>query len=93
MLISYLENIVTDSVLIDHISMRMDLLYFIDYDLDDTLPWHSTISRTRKKLPPELFEKLFDRLFALCIKKGLVSGNIQSVDAAYIKANASLDSL
>jgi len=73
--------------------MRMDLLYFIDYDLDDTLPWHSTISRTRKKLPPELFEKLFDRLLALCIKKGMVSGNTQAVDSAYIKANASLDSL
>jgi len=93
MLIGYLENIISDRALIDHISMRMDLLYFIDYDIDDTLPWHSTISRTRKKLPVELFEKLFDQVLSLCIKKGMVSGNTQAVDAAYVKANASLDSL
>jgi len=93
MLIGYLENLISDRALVDHISMRMDLLYFIDYDIDDTLPWHSTISRTRKKLPVEIFEQLFDQVLDLCIKKGMVSGNTQAVDAAYVKANASLDSL
>ena len=93
MLIGYLENITSDRALIDHISMRLDLLYFIDYDIDDTIPWHSTISRTRKKLPVELFENLFDQVLKLCIEKGMVSGNTQAVDAAYVKANASLDSL
>lgn len=47
MLIGYLENIISDRQLIEHVSMRMDLLYFIDYDIDEPLPWHSTISRTR----------------------------------------------
>ena len=93
MLIGYQENIISDRALIDHISMRLDLLYFIDYDIDDTIPWHSTISRTRKKLPVELFENLFDQVLKLCIEKGMVSGNTQAVDAAYVKANASLDSL
>ena len=93
MLIGYLENIISDRALIEHISMRLDLLYFIDYDIDDTLPWHSTISRTRKKLPVEIFENLFDQVLELCIKKGMVKGDTQAVDAAYIKANASLDSL
>ena len=36
MLIGYLEKIVSDRQLIEHVSMRMDLLYFIDYDDDDT---------------------------------------------------------
>ena len=49
MLIGYLENIVSDRQLMEHVGMRMDLLYFIDYDIDDPLPWHSTISRTRKR--------------------------------------------
>ena len=93
MLVGYLENIISDRALIDHIGMRLDLLYFIDYDIDDILPWHSTLSRTRKKLPVEIFETLFDTVLAKCIQKGMVSGNVQAVDAAYIKANASLDSL
>ncbi len=35
MLVGYLENIISDRKLIEHVSMRMDLLYFIDHDIDD----------------------------------------------------------
>ena len=93
MLIGYLENIVSDRQLMEHVSMRLDLLYFIDYDIDEPLPWHSTISRTRKLLPNAVFEEAFDRVLGMCVDSGLVSGHTQSVDSAYIKANASLDSL
>jgi len=93
MLIGYLENIDSDRQLIEHVSMRLDLLYFIDYDIDESLPWHSTISRTRNMLPDALFEEAFERVLALCVESGLVAGHTQAVDSAYIKANASLDSL
>jgi len=93
MLIGYLENIISDRQLIEHVSMRLDLLFFIDYDIDDPLPWHSTISRTRNMLPDAIFEETFERVLALCVKSGLVAGHTQAVDSAYIKANASLDSL
>jgi transposase len=93
MLIGYLEDIVSDRQLIEHVSMRMDLLFFIDYDIDEPLPWHSTISRTRNMLPNAIFEEAFNRVLTLCIENGLVTGHTQAVDSAYIKANASLDSL
>ncbi|MCJ7692052.1 MAG: IS1182 family transposase [Sedimentisphaerales bacterium] len=93
MLIGYLENIISDRQLIEHVSMRMDLLFFIDYDIDEPLPWHSTISRTRNTLPDALFEEAFERVLGLCVKSGLVLGHTQAIDSAYIKANASLDSL
>ena len=48
MLIGYLENYNSDRRIIDHASMRMDMLYFIGYDIDEPLPWHSTLSRTRQ---------------------------------------------
>ena len=32
-LVGYLENIISDRKLIAHCSMRMDILYFIDYDI------------------------------------------------------------
>lgn len=93
MLVGYLENITSDRRLMEHVGMRMDLLYFIDYDIDDPLPWHSTLSRTRKLLPNTIFEEAFDRVLSMCVNSGLVSGHTQAVDSAYIKANASLDSL
>lgn len=76
-----------------HCSMRMDILYFLDYDIDDELPWHSTISRTRNLYPEDVFEEVFTKVFRQCVKKGMVSGHTQAIDAAPVKANASMESL
>ncbi len=89
----YLENITSDRKLVEHCSMRMDVLYFLGFDLDEDLPWHSTISRTRQIYPASLFEKLFNKVFALCVDSGMVSGHAQAVDSAPIKANASMESV
>jgi transposase len=93
LLVGYLENILYDRKLVEFCSMRMDVLYFIDYDIDEPLPWHSTISRTRKLFGKDLFEELFNKVLEMCIEKGMVAGHTQAVDAAFVKANASLDSL
>jgi len=92
-LIGYFENITSDRRLLEHCTMRLDLLYFLGYELDEALPWHSTVSRTRQLYPAALFEQLFDRVFGLCVQQGLVAGDTQTVDSAPVKANASLDSL
>lgn len=77
----------------DHVQLRLDLLFFIGYRIDEELPWHSTISRTRQLYGEGVFRTLFKRVLSLCVKKGMVSGKRQAVDSAYIKANASMDSL
>lgn len=92
-LVGYLENIASDRRLIEHCSMRLDILYFLGYNLDDSLPWHSTVSRTRQLLGQEVFESLFERVLAQCVEKGMVAGERQCMDPAFVKANASLDSL
>jgi len=92
-LVGYLENIISDRKLIEHCSMRLDILYFIGYDIDESLPWHSTISRTRQLYPEKVFEQVFTRILRMCIDKGMVSGHSQAIDSAPIKANASMDSL
>src|SRR5512133_154386 len=92
-LVGYLENLTTDRGLVDFCSMRMDILYFLNYDIDEPLPWHSTISRTRQLFGKDLFEELFNKVLEMCIEKGMVAGHTQAIDAAFVKANASLDSL
>ncbi|WP_430409311.1 IS1182 family transposase [Kordia sp.] len=92
-LVGYLENIISDRKLIQHCSMRLDILYFLGYDIDEELPWHSTISRTRQLFPESIFEEVFTRVFMLCVDKGMVSGHTQAIDSAPVKANASMDSL
>ncbi len=92
-LVGYLENIISDRKLVQHCGMRLDILFFIGYDLDDELPWHSTISRTRQLFPEDVFEKVFTNVLQMCVGKGMVSGHTQAIDSAPVKANASMDSL
>ncbi len=92
-LVGYLENIISDRQLIEHCSMRLDILYFLGYDIDEVLPWHSTLSRTRQLYPERVFEEVFTKVLGLCIEKGMVSGHTQAIDSAPVKANASMDSL
>jgi len=92
-LIGSLENLGSDRRIINTVSMRMDMLYFIGYDIDEPLPWHSTLSRTRQLYGESLFKQLFKQVLKECIEKGMVAGRRQAMDSAPVKANASMDSL
>ena len=93
MLIGYLENLGSDRRIISNVAMRMDMLFFIGYDIDETLPWHSTLSRTRQLYGEDVFKQLFKEVLSQCIDKGMLSGKRQAVDSVFVKANASMDSL
>lgn len=92
-LVGYLENIISDRQLIQHCSMRMDILFFLGFDIDEPLPWHSTVSRTRDLFPDDVFAEVFDKVLGMCVDAGMVSGHTQAIDSAPVKANASMDSL
>src|SRR4051812_26372598 len=93
MLIGYLENIASDRRIIATASMRMDMLLFLGYNIDEPLPWHSTLSRTRQLFEPTVFKQLFQQVLQQCIDKGMVAGKRQAVDSVFVKANASMSSL
>ncbi|WP_235830413.1 IS1182 family transposase [Paenimyroides tangerinum] len=93
LLVGYLNNINSDRALIRYCSNCLDVRLFLGYDLNEELPWHSTISRTRALFGEEVFLQLFQLILSLCVGKGMVSGKRQAVDSAFIKANASMDSL
>ena len=71
----YLENIISDRKLMQHCAMRMDILFFLGYNIDEPLPWHSTLSRTRALLPDDIFTAAFEKVLDMCIDKGMVSGH------------------
>jgi len=93
MLVGYLENLASDRRIISTASMRLDILFFIGYNIDEPLPWHSTLSRTRQLYGDDVFKQLFKNVLKQCIDKGMVAGRRQAVDSALIKANASMDSI
>ena len=93
LLVGYLNNLTSDRRLVAYASNCLDVRWFLGYELDEELPWHSTVSRTRALLGEEVFVALFQRVLSLCVDKGMVRGKRQALDSAFVKANASLDSL
>lgn len=93
LLVGYLNNLNSDRALMSFCSDSLSVRLFIGYDLDEELPWHSTISRTRQLYGEEVFLSLFQEVLKHCVSKGMVRGRRQCVDSAFIKANASMDSL
>jgi len=92
-LVGYLNNITSDRKLMEACSNRLDIRLYIKYDLDEALPWHSTISRTRQLYGEDVFLSLFCKVLSMCVGKGMVGGRRQAVDSVFVKANASMDSL
>jgi len=66
---------------------------FLGYDIDEALPWHSAISRTRQLYVEKVFLQLFEQVFEKCVESGMVAGHTQAIDGAFLKANASKNSL
>jgi transposase len=93
MLVGYLENASSDRHIVRLADMRVDIRYFIGYDIDEPMLWHSTLSRTRQLYSADIFTMLFKKVLKQCIDKGMLSGRRQAVDGFFIKANASMDSL
>lgn len=93
LLVGYLENQPSDRRIINTASMRLDIRYFIGYDLDEELPWHSTLSRTRQLYDEDVFDSLFRQVLRQCIENGMVSGKRQAVDSVLVRANAAMDSV
>lgn len=92
-LYGYFENIISDRELIRKANDSLAARYFIGYDIDERLPWHSTISRTRALISQESFEEIFNKVLELCYLSGLIEGKHQSIDSTLVKANASLESV
>src|SRR5688500_1181545 len=92
-IVVYLNNIISDRKLIEFCSDSLAIRLFLGYDIDEQLPWHSTISRTRQLYGQQVFQHLFENVFAKCVQSGMVTGHSQAIDGALLKANASKDSL
>ncbi len=92
-LFGYFEDIIYDRELIKRASDSLAARLYLGYDLDEQLPWHSTISRTRAIMPEKIFSGIFNKVLKKCADAGLIEGKHQSIDSTLVKANASLETI
>jgi transposase len=91
MFLLFYENVSSERALMRKLPLRMDWLWFCDYDLDEDTPDHSVLSKARKRWGPEVFEQFFMNILKQCISAGLVDGETIYIDSSTIDANADID--
>jgi len=92
-LLGYLYGITSERRLADEIRLNLAYLWFLGYDIDETPPDHSILSKTRTRYGPEAYRQFFFEVVRRCREAGLVEGDRLYMDASFVRANASLDSL
>ena len=93
MLLLFLYNVPSERELMEQIEVRLDFLWFLDFDLDTNIPDHSVLSKARARWGEEIFQQLFLRMLQQCVEAGLVGGSLLHIDSTIVKASASKDSV
>ncbi len=92
-LLGFLYGITSERRLAGEIRLNLAYLWFIGYDLDETPPDHSILSKARARYGREAYRQFFNEIVRQCTDQGLVDGDRLYLDASLVKANASPGSL
>jgi transposase len=92
-LVGYFEGIGSDRGIAWRVSDSLSLRHFLGYDLSESTPDHSSMTRIRQRLDTQVHEEVF-RLVILALRDaGLLKGKTIGVDATTLEANAAMRSI
>jgi transposase len=92
-LIAFFEGVQSERRLIEMVNVNLAHRWFIGYDLDETVPDHSSLSKIRDRYGLDTFQRFFERIVELCIEAGLVWGEELYFDSTKVQANAAINRL
>jgi transposase-like protein DUF772 len=92
-LVMFFEEIRSERQLMRHAADRLNVRWYLGYDLNEPLPDHSSLTKIRTRYGLEVFRRFFEQIVALCQQAGLVWGRELYIDATKVQANASRDSV
>ena len=93
LLVGYFEGIDSERGIAWRTADSLALRSFLGFELNQSTPDHSTISRTRRLIDVETHRKVFLWVLGMLSEEGLVKGNTVSVDGTTLEANAALRSI
>ena len=93
LLLLILYNVRSERELMKTIPLRLDWLWFLEYDLQSEIPNHSVLSKARRRWGREAFKSFFERIVWQCVEAGLVDGSKLFADSSLIQADASNNSV
>jgi transposase len=93
LLVGYFEGIDSQRGIAWRCADSLSLRQFLGMPLDDSTPDHSTLTKTRKRLPAEVFEEVFQFVLGIAEAKKLIAGQTVGVDSTTLEANAAMKSI
>ena len=92
-LVGYFEGLDSERAIDWRVSDSLALRPFLGYELTESTPDHSTLSRIRQRLPVEVHQETFLWILKALAKGGLLKGKTVAVDATTLEANAAMRSI
>lgn len=92
-LIMYFEGVRSERQLLAMAAMRLDYRWYLGYDLNETIPNHSSMTKIRDRYGLVMFQRFFERIIELCIDARLVWGKELHFDGTLVDADADYDKL
>src|SRR6202050_5483707 len=93
LMVGYFEGIDSERGIAWRASDSLSIRWFVRIGLDESVPDHSTISRTRRLMDVETHQAVFQWVLAVLAEKKLLKGTTIGVDATTLEANAALRSI
>jgi hypothetical protein len=93
LLVGYFEGIDSQRGIAWRCGDGLSLREFLNYAPQEPTPDHSTLSITRKRLPSEMFDEVFQFVLKIADEKRLLSGKTVGVDSTTLEANAAMKSI
>src|SRR5258708_15671099 len=92
-MIMFFEGIRSERQLMQTVNLNLAHRWFIGYDLDESVPSHSSLTKIRNRYGLETFQRFFEKIVELCIQTKLVWGKELYFDGTKVQANADLDKM
>jgi transposase len=93
LMVGYFEGIGSQRGIAWRCADSLSLREFLGTPLNEKTPDHSSMTNTRKRLPPEVFDEVFQFVLRIAAEKKLLSGKTVGVDSTTLEANAAMKSI
>jgi transposase len=93
LLVGYFEGIDSERGISWRAADSLTLRRFLGYELNESTPDHTTISRTRRLIDLETHRTIFGWVLKVLAEEGLLKGNTLAIDGTTLEANAALRSI
>jgi transposase len=90
LLVGYFEGLDSERGICWRCADSLSLREFLQLELSESVPEHSSLSRVRRRLPLEVHHEVFIHVLGLLAQAGLLQGKRLGIDASTMEANAAL---